>query len=158
MLIINIYCVLHWSVSIELCTCIYLLSELNIDWSTNWLSASCKPWQKGITDILIVCQLYSFDMGEQHVLDRLVHQEVYMQSLNILSVDMKRFFKNTKFDVAFYQGLALNFAYGALTLSSAFCGISKALGFVLRTCDYDLVPLRLVAAASNIKWGVFDKD
>ena len=35
-----------------------------------------SQWQKGITDILIICQLYSFVMGEQHVLSTFVLRAV----------------------------------------------------------------------------------
>ena len=47
--------------------------------------------------------------------------------------------------IAFYKGLELNFVYGALTCSSA------ALGLLLGTRDYNLMPLALQAAVSKIK-------
>ena len=52
--------------------------------------------------------------------------------------------------LAFYQGLELSFVYGALTCISA--------SLVIRTRDYNLAPSALMAAASKIKWGIFDKD
>ena len=39
------------------------------------MRAACQR-QKGINDILIICQLYSFVMGEQDVLNRFVLQAV----------------------------------------------------------------------------------
>ena len=37
---------------------------------------AARQWQKGITDILIICQLYSFVIGEWHVLNKLVLQDL----------------------------------------------------------------------------------
>ena len=39
---------------------------------------AAHQWQKGIANILNICQLYSFFMGEQHVLNRFV-----LQALNL---------------------------------------------------------------------------
>ena len=39
------------------------------------MHAACQ-FQKGITDMLIICQLYSFGMGELHVLNKFVLQAV----------------------------------------------------------------------------------
>ena len=43
-------------------------------------------------------------------------------------------------NLAFYQGLELNFVYGVLTCSSA-----------IRTRDYNLAPLAFLAAVGKIK-------
>ena len=48
-------------------------------------------------------------------------------------------------ELAFYQGLELSFAYGALTCSSAI-----ALSLVLQTRDYNLAPSALVVVASKM--------
>ena len=45
-------------------------------WSTKMLRHAAHQWQKGITDILIICQLYSFVVGEWHVLNMFVLQAV----------------------------------------------------------------------------------
>ena len=41
---------------------------------------AASQWQKVITDVLIICQLYSIVMGEKHVLNRFVLQAVNYES------------------------------------------------------------------------------
>ena len=49
-------------------------------WSTKMLSACCPPVT---THILIICQLYSFVMGEEHVLNMFVLQAVELWNMII---------------------------------------------------------------------------
>ena len=46
---------------------------------------AASKWQKGITDILIICQLYSYVMGERHILHTFVLQVVKMLPILIWS-------------------------------------------------------------------------
>ena len=61
-------------------------------WSTKVVSICCPPMTKGITDILIICQLWLFVMVGQHILNKFVLQALNISSL--LNVLIYFFFKN----------------------------------------------------------------
>ena len=53
-------------------------------WITNLLNTCCLAKQKGITEILTICQLYSFVMGKWHALNKFAHQAINTMSQNKL--------------------------------------------------------------------------
>ena len=57
-----------------------------------------RQWQKDINDILIICQLYSFVMGERHVFNMFVLQAVEkvleLSLTNLISINYWRILLN----------------------------------------------------------------